>query len=83
MPITQREADIMQADAELKVTRMVQEWRNNFLKGRLPEEIVAVAQEQGIPATEQPQDPTQGVPIPPQEGQVPLTPEVEENNAIY
>ena len=80
MPITQREADIMQADAELKVERMFNEWMTNFMQGRLPtpEEIVAVAEEQGIPATEQPQDPSQGVPAPPQEGQVSLTPEAQD-----
>jgi hypothetical protein len=83
MPITQREADIMQADAEVKVKRMVEEWRTNFLQGRLPQgdAPLAAEEEQEVSLVEEQIDaaapPAQGVPAV-QGGEEELPPEVQQ-----
>ena len=36
MPITQREMDIMQMDAQLSIRQIVEEWRRTFFRQQAP-----------------------------------------------
>ena len=53
MPITQREADLMQMQAQIKVNQIVEDWKRQFLWGRL--QSILAGQPQGQLDTRVPQ----------------------------
>ena len=61
MPVTQREYDLMQAQAQIHIMKIVDEWRSQFLGGRMQAILGGQA-----PLTEEPEDteelPIEGIP---------------------
>jgi len=58
MPVTQREYDLMQAQAQIRVMKMVDEWRRQFLRGRMQSILGGQTPPQAGPMPEEPMSST-------------------------
>jgi len=59
MPVTQRQQDIMRLQAQITILKIVEDWKKQFLRGRLPA---------ASPVEETEQPPMMEEPIPSMEG---------------
>ena len=50
MPVSQREYDIMRLQAQIKILKIVEDWRKQFLRGRMQDMAQQMGQQLQAPA---------------------------------
>lgn len=49
MPVSQRVYDLMQLQAQIRINKLVEDWRRQFLRGRLPEMMQQLSEQLPAP----------------------------------
>ena len=56
MPVTQRQQDIMRLQAQITILKIVEDWKKQFLRGRMQDMAQQMGQQLQSPAGSAPQD---------------------------